>query len=184
MKSSTAARLPTLAEFAQTRTLDPWQLADPAQNYRASVTALTRRASSIDFHFALTIPTGRVINAVSVTLPSTYEADFVKSLGEIAKRLARAAKEGILASVETLDVNELNELDTDSYTCKAADFCRATTNDYTSVLDFFWLPPLPEARIHARPKDRLRVDGVLRVVLDASAFKSLVDELRGSDEEQ
>ena len=147
------------------------------------MTAVTRRASSIDFHFALTLPTGRIVNALSLTLPRTYETDFVQSLGEIAKRLARAAEGGVLEAVKPLNLSQLDELDADSYTCKAADFCRATTNDYTSVLDFFWLPPLPEAKVQARPKDRLSVDGVLRVVLDASAFKSLIDELRGSDEE-
>lgn len=127
---------------------------------------------------------GRIINAVSVTLPRTFEADFVQSLDPIRARLTRASERGILDAVEQLDLRLLNDLDADSYTCKAADFCRATTNDHTSVLDFFWLPPVPEAKIRARPQDRLKVDSVLRVVLEASTFKCMVDELHDADEDQ
>ncbi len=183
-KSLTTGGLPTLAEFANTRTIDPWQLTDPDLSYRASLAGVTRSASSIDFHFALALPMGRIINAVSVRLPRTYEADFVQSLDAIRERLAQASERGTLETLEPLDLGLLNDLDADSYTCKAADFCRATTNDHTTVLDFFWLPPVPEARIQARPQDKLRVDSVLRVVLDASTFKCLVDELQGSDEDQ
>ena len=183
-KSLSTGGLPTLAEFANTRTLDPWQLSDPNLSYRASLAAVTRSASSIGFHFALALPMGRIINAVSITLPRTYEADFMQSLDAIRERLAQASDRGILETLEPLDLTLLNDLDADSYTCKAADFCRATTNDHRSVLDFFWLPPVPEARIRARPQDRLNVDSVLRVVLEASTFKCLVNELQGSDEDQ
>ena len=183
-KSLTTGGLPTLAEFANTRTIDPWQLSDPNLSYRASVAAVTRSTSSIGFHFALALPMGRIINAVSVTLPRTFEADFVQSLDPIRARLERASERGIVEPLEPLDLRRLNDLDADSYTCKAADFCRATTNDHTSVLDFFWLPPVPEAKIRARPQDRLKVDSVLRVVLEASTFKCMIDELQDSDEGQ
>ena len=136
----------------------------------------------MDFHFALALPTGRIVNAVSLTLPRTYAADFLQSLDTIVERLGRASEQGRLEAVERLGLNRLDDLDADSYTCKAADFCRVSVNDYTAVLDFFWLPPIPEARIKARPKDKLPVDSVLRVVLDASVFKLLVDDLQAQEE--
>ena len=183
-KSLTTGGLPTLAEFANTRTLDPWQLADPELSYRASLVSVSRSASSIGFHFALALPTGRIVNAVTVMLPRTYETDFVKSLDAIRERLEGASERGVLEELPPLDVALLDDLDADSYTCKAADFCRATTNDHTSVLDFFWLHPVPDFRIQARPQDRLKVDSVLRVVLEASSFKCLVDELQDPNEDQ
>ncbi len=180
----TKSDMPTLAEFADTGTLDPWQLSDPELSYHASLVAVGRSASSIGFHFAQALPTGRIISGVSLMLPRTYEADFVQSLDAIRERLARASEQGLLETLEPLNLALLDDLNADSYTCKSADFCRATTNDHASVLDFFWLPHVSEAMIRARPQDRLKVAGVLRVVLDASAFRGLIEDLRGLDEDE
>jgi len=126
------------------------------------------------------LPDGRAASAVTVDLPPTFRDSFLESLDEVGPRLERAAQGwGALAGPSPLP--DLAGLDSSSFTRKTAEFCRATTNDHTSVLDFFWVLPVSRQRIQARPNDRLQVEGVLRVILDARVFRDLIRALR--DEE-
>ena len=156
-------KLKDLAQHGELQ-IKSWELPDPERTYHPNSVGATRQGREVTLIFAQALPvSGRVVNAVLVSLPEPALKEALGGFEAIRARLARLQFTQPELDSVGVKPEQLEPLTQGGYLGLRADLLRGACGDDAAVLDFFSKPMITDALVEARPHDVLKFEGEIRI---------------------